>query len=118
MVARTGGKPRLIVIDPQAERFWEIGEEAGLPILTSKQSGDRTHKCGLWAAPVEPGRAVVVSFFGRLAFSSVSFDPGRPTKADVFFEARVERDPTDSEAGKDPHMVFFPRRVFSFREPA
>ena len=65
MAVATGGKPRVVVVDPQAERSWEIGEDAGLPILTGEQSGDRFHTHGLWVVPLEPGRALVVSFFGR-----------------------------------------------------
>jgi hypothetical protein len=71
-------KTYLYVIDPRTEQVWGLGENDGLPKLDGR----------IWLEKIEPGKALVVSWLGRMALSTVAFDPVGGAKVNTFFEAR------------------------------
>ncbi|MCU0982697.1 MAG: hypothetical protein MUF25_26350 [Pirellulaceae bacterium] len=75
---------------------------------------DRFPRPRLWAEPIEPGRALLVSYFGRMALATVTFSPASGAKVDVFFEARQQPDPTVLQAWFNPRLAFAPAYVFAF----
>ena len=109
------GKPKLLVVDPQGERVWEIGEDDGLPVVPPETIPDGNVWPQLQAEPLEPGKVLLVSSFGRLAIGTVTFDPDKGAQVDVFFEARHPHDPTKEEPWRDPQMAFSPGYVIGFR---
>ncbi|MCU0876026.1 MAG: hypothetical protein MUE50_27190, partial [Pirellulaceae bacterium] len=119
-----GGQPRLLILDPQQERIWEVGERNGLPLASYESLPDRFPRPRLWAEPIEPGRALLVSYFGRrallvsyfgrMALATVTFSPASGAKVDVFFEARQQPDPTVLQAWFNPRLAFAPAYVFAF----
>ena len=109
-------KPVLAIVDPRTERLWGIGAGAGLPATSGPNSGVAADAPMLWTAPLEPGRAILVSWFGRLAVAEAKFDPAGSSKVEVFFEARQKPEPGNWRmSGKDPKNAFRPTDVHLFR---
>ena len=108
------GKPKLLVVDPQEEKVWEINGSDGLPVVAWETIPDRIMWAQLWAEPLEPGKILLVSWFGRMAIGTVTFDPDKGPQVDVFFEARNPLDRTKGEPWRDPHMAFPPGYVIGF----
>jgi hypothetical protein len=108
------GQPQLLVIEPQAERIWEIGEDDGLPVVAWESIPDRNVYPRLWVEALEPGRVLLVSWFGRMAIGTVTFDPDKGAQVDVFFEARHRWEPTEEDPWRDLHMAFPPGYVMGF----
>lgn len=109
------GKPQLLVLDPEQERIWEIDEDDGLPVVPWQSIPDPHVYPQLWAEPLEPGKILLVSWFGRLAIGTVTFAPDTGAQTDLFFEARHPLDHTKNKPGRDPRMAFRPGYVIGFR---
>ncbi len=109
-------KPALLVIDPQRERIWEIDEDDGLPIAPQETLPNPRRSQRLWIKALEPGRALLISYFGRMTISNVTFDPDNGAKIRVFFEARVQPDLTDPKRWRNPHVAFQPRYMLGFQK--
>lgn len=107
-------KPRLFVLDPRTERVFEVGHEAGLPLVPTESISDRTIVQKLWVELIEPGRAMLVCWFGRMSISVVEFVPPEKVKVRTFFEARVSRDPSKEDAWRNVEMAFAPDHIFGF----
>jgi len=116
VITRSQQTPQIVVIELQSQRTWEIGPEQGLPVIPTRNTGNAEDFARLWVEPLEPGRAMVVSYFGRLALAMATVDPLHGAKVGVFFEARTKPDPTDLQAWRDSHMAFSPQRVFGFQK--
>ncbi len=108
-------KPALLVIDPQREQVWQIDEADGLPIVPQETLPNPRTTQRLWVEPLEPGRALLISHFGRMTISNVTFDPDNGAKIQVFFEARVQPDRTDPKPWRNPHVAFQPTYVLAFQ---
>lgn len=109
------GNPRLWVIRWQEERMWEIDADDGLPVVPAETIPSRNVEPRLWIEPLAPGKVLLVSWFGRTAISTVTFDPHKGAEVDVFFEARHRHDPTEKEPWRDLQMAFQPGYIIGFR---
>lgn len=117
-VWRPGRKPALLVVDPKQERLWEISENDGLPVVPHETLPNPRNSQRLWVEPLEPGRALLVSHFGRMAIGNATFDPDKGAKIQVFFEGRLQPDRTDPEPWRNPQMAFRPEYVVRFQQTA
>ena len=111
-------QPSILVIDPQQEKIWTLNEQQGLPIAAQETIHRRNLRHRLWVEPIAPGKALFVSYFGRMAIGTVVFDPAQGTQVDVFFEARVQYDAANPELWRDPHYAFEPTYMFAFHSPS
>jgi len=115
-VRRSGTTPpRLLVVDPQQQRIWEIDEGDGLPVVPQQTLPNPRARQDLWVEAIEPGRALLISHFGRMTISNVTFDPDKGANVDVFFEARVQPDLTEAEPWRNPQMAFRPEYLLRFQ---
>ncbi len=107
--------PRLAVFDPHTHQCWRITAADGLPVVpeeTIPHGCQRPSK--LLIEPAGPGRVLFVSWFGRLAIGTATFDPEQGARIDAFFEARHQPDGADPEPWRDPEMAFQPGYLFGF----
>ena len=115
MVMNDESKSTLVVIDPRTEQTWEIGADAGLPVAEHQETGNLTDRPCLWVEPLEPGRALLVCWFGRLALAIAKFDPSGSSKVEVFHEARDRLDPRKVSGTWGPNAAVWPDHVLQFR---
>jgi hypothetical protein len=107
----------LVVVEPRTGQAWEIGQEAGLPVSKVRELDNPAERPDLWVVPVGPGRAIVVSWLGRVAVAAAKFDPGGASKVEVFFEARNIPEPGGWQEVREGRWVAKPRDIKSAYKP-
>lgn len=115
---RGGRTPQLLVVDPREERIWEIDEDDGLPVVPHAALPNQRNSQRLWVEALEPGRVLLISYFGRMAIGNATFDPDKGAKIQVFFEGRLQPDRTDPEPWRNPQMAFRPEYIVRFQQTA
>jgi hypothetical protein len=108
-------EPKLLVVDPATEKTWSFGGQQGLPVVDDETVPDRNVRHRLWVVPIAPSRALLVSYFGRMALAWVDFDPSGRVEVDVFFHARLKNSPVDRGQAADPHLAFEPKCLFALQ---
>jgi hypothetical protein len=104
-------RPIIVVIDPQAEKAWEISDAEGLPAVPQYQP---THQHPtLFVAPLEPGSACFAGAFqGRAWVGLVRFDAQSGKAAvKVIHEAREAPNRTDENQWKNSTVAFRPKHI-------
>ena len=93
--------PRVVVIDPQSEKSWEVTVDDGLPLMMKSN----VNLCGY-----APGKACVSGWLHRSWIALVEFDPlagGRPTVKTIL-EANVLQDRDAEEQIQNVKLAFQP----------
>ncbi len=109
-----GGKVRLAILDPQGEKAWEIGQAEGLPLVDPATIPNNNTNPQIWVEPLEPGRALMAYWFGRLMIAVVRFDANHRLTVDRLLEARDHGDPEDAAVLNSVHLAFCPKYVLAF----
>jgi hypothetical protein len=96
---------KLVVIDPQRETVEEIGPDQGLPTCTAME-----------VAPLGPGKAILVGYFGQTFVAIVDFSPPTATKVKIIHDFRKVPKLHDYEQWHDTSFIFRPGPLFTLRE--
>ena len=102
-------EPRILVIDPAGEKWWELPEDAGLPLPSVKDvpaKGRSEYR--VMATPLAPGKVCMAAGFGRSWIATVSFDPAGHHEIRIFHEATEAQNAHDREQWKKSTVAFRP----------
>jgi hypothetical protein len=112
--------PIVLIVDPVTNRSWEVTAKDGLPIEGMTTGPGIQHQ--LIVAPLSPGRACVVGWFGRTWIAMVQFDPkagpGAGRSVNVFHEARDVVRVADAAQDRGTTVAFEPRYALTLTDPA
>jgi hypothetical protein len=106
--ARNPGDAVLLVVDPKAEKVWEVTGDHGMPRrkLDETKRGTDAH---LRAAPLAPGRVCVAGHFDRRGWIGVAtFDPSGGPAVKVTQESRALSDAIKDDIGHGLEVAFVP----------
>lgn len=77
------------VLDPLAGESWQLTVDDGLPLLGPEEVPEEARfQLTTALSSVEPGRAIVAGFIGRLWLAEVRFDPQGKHQVNIFHEGK------------------------------
>jgi tetratricopeptide (TPR) repeat protein len=115
---RSGKAPALYVLDPAAEKVYEVTAADGLPQPPEGPARDPHGQSALSLrlAALEQGRVCVAGGFGRGWVATAVFDPAREkVKVSVIHEAREASNQGDKDAWLNPSLAFTPTYALVLR---
>jgi hypothetical protein len=110
-VLRYQEQPRLLILDPATEKFWEITAADGLPLVEHEDLVERSNQT-ICVAAIAPGKICVAGDFGRAWLAIVTFKPETGAKVEVFHEAKEQPNPANRDQWRDTHITFHPTHMF------
>ena len=101
--------PKVVVLDPNSRRSWEVNAGNGLPIQDPKKLG-RPLAQRLMVRCYGAGKACVIGSFSRAWIATVEFDPlsGSEPSVQVIHEATRVADRDDPNHWRDSKLAFYP----------
>ncbi len=110
--------PALFVLDPVAEKVYEVTAADGLPEVPAEVAKNprRLETLALRVAPLGPGRACVAGWFGRAWVAVVAFDGDKEKAAvKVIHEAKEVPREGEKEPWLNPKLSFVPEYAQALR---